>query len=151
MRICADSSFLIALYDETDDYHIRATRCFETYVERGPHALLMPWPVLYESISTRMARVGRRMEKINTHFKTLRTNNKLNFLDDTLYREKALEKAFPEGRSNRQYRALSLVDRVIREILSTRAIQIHALATFNTSDFRDVCRDFRKKLLPDPD
>jgi hypothetical protein len=118
-------------------------------VEKGRHALLIPWPVMYESVSTRMAWVGRRMDRINAHLKSLRTRGQLNFLDNTRFRDEAIKKCFPDTRSSARYRALSLVDIVIREILSERTIQTHALATFNIPDFYDVCRRFKKKILPE--
>jgi predicted nucleic acid-binding protein len=148
MRICADSCFLIALYDETDDLHSPALKCFDSYIEQGRHHLLVPWPVMYESISTRMARVPRRMDLISRHLKILRTSGKLDVLDDTEYREAALRNCFPDIPPKIR-RSLSLVDIVIREILSTKRIQTHALATFNHSDFYDVCKRHRKRMLPE--
>jgi predicted nucleic acid-binding protein len=147
MRICADSCFLIALYEETDDLHARATHCFDNYIGNGRHGLLIPWPVMYETISTRMARVPARMDRINRHLKTLRTSGKLQIIDDAKYRESALRNCFPNV-APRLRRTLSLVDLVIREILSTKSLQTDALATFNVGDFSDVCRKHRKAILP---
>jgi predicted nucleic acid-binding protein len=148
MRICADSCFLIALYDETDGYHSRALACFGAYIERGRHSLLVPWPVMYESVSTRMARAPARMARINTHLKTLRLARKLDFLDDTGFREAAITQCFAVGAQSKPPRSLSLVDCVVREMLSDKTLQTHALATFNVKDFYDICRKFRKAMLP---
>jgi hypothetical protein len=46
-------------------------------------------------------------------------------------------------------RPLSLVDCVVRELLSEARLQTNALATFNVPDFYDVCRKFRKKIIPE--
>jgi predicted nucleic acid-binding protein len=149
MKICADSCFLIAIYDETDTNHGKAVECFTVQIERGPHTLVIPWPVLYESISTRMVRAGRRMTRIDTHFKSLRATRKLDFLDDHRFRDRALSKCF-SSETGIPYHALSLVDRVIHEMLMDRSLQTQALATFNVRDFREVCAKFRKKILPAP-
>ena len=147
MRICTDSGFLIAVYDEKDDKHREALRFFSDKVERGPHQLLVPWPVMYESISTRMARAQNRMIRINAHLKSLRVNRKLQFVDDSSFREKAITECFAAVET-RSFRPLSLVDLVIRAMLADRELRADALITFNARDFRDVLLRFRKKLLP---
>lgn len=147
MKICTDACFLIALYDEKDRFHDKALECFTNYIEKGPNGLLIPWPVMYESISTRMARAPRRMDLINRHLKILRTTGKLDFIDDAHYREAALKNCFPDI-ATRIRRPLSLVDVVIRGILSTKRVQTHALATFNYPDFVDVCKKYGKQILP---
>ena len=147
MRICFDACFMIALYDETDGYHQNALECFDAYIDKRPmNSVLLPWPVMYESISTRMARATRRMEMINRHLKALRTRGALEFIDDSLLRDRAMTACFPE---TSKVRALSLVDHVVREILSENRFQTSALATFNIGDFYDVCKRFRKKIIPE--
>jgi len=149
MNICADAGFLIALYDERDEYHKRAEECFEIYLSKRPNVLIIPWPVLYESISTRMARAKERVERIDAHFKALRIKGQLKLLSDDQFREEAIEQCFSEAKRNvRLYRSLSLVDRVIRLVLSDTNTRIGALATFNARDFHDVCRKFRKDIVP---
>jgi hypothetical protein len=149
MRICADACFLISLYDETEQRHAKAAECFETYVVKGRHSLLFPWPVMYETISTRMVRQNRRMERIDTHLKSLRVKGQLHFVDDTPYRDRAFEACLPCNQSG-TYRGISLVDRIIREMLSDKTISTHALASFNIPDFIDLCRRLNKPLLPPP-
>jgi predicted nucleic acid-binding protein len=146
MRICFDSGVVIGLYDETDPRHDEALLCFDSYIEKRPlNSVILPWPVMYESISTRMARVSRRMERINAHLKSLRTRSRLEFVEDSPYRERAMAACLPE---TRHIRALSLVDCVVREVLSDKHLQISALATFDMPGFHDVCKKFRKKIIP---
>jgi hypothetical protein len=147
MKICFDACFLIAIYDQGDSYHQTALECFNSYIERRPlNTVLLPWPIMYESISRRMTRDRRKMEYINRDLKSLRISNKLEFIDDRPFRDQALASCFPIEAIN--YRSLSLTDIVIRQILSDRRLQTHALATFNKRDFSDVCKRFGKTIIP---
>ena len=135
MRICADACFLIGLYDETDQYHAQARNCFVEHIEKGRNMLLLPWPIMYGSVSTRMARSERRMRAIDRHLRTLRVNRQVEFIDDSCYRIEALAECFPDS-PNRRYRPLSLADVVIRKMLMHGELRVNALATFNVGDFR---------------
>jgi hypothetical protein len=66
-------------------------------------------------------------------------------VDDRQYRETALDDCFTD--SNRT-RHLSLVDVVIRKMLSSKKIQTDALATFNVRVFYDVSKKHGKEMLP---
>jgi predicted nucleic acid-binding protein len=150
MNICADAGFLIAIYGERDGYHTTASECFEEYFNRPGNTLILPWPVLYESVSTRMTRLARRIQRIEADFTSLRLKGQLSFLDDSPFREQALDECFQEAKSaSRHYRSLSLVDRVIRALLSHTNTRIGAFATFNPRDFHDVCRRFRRTIIPE--
>jgi len=46
-----------------------------------------------------------------------------------------------------QAQSLSLVDRVIRKMLSDVNIHIEALITFNPADFADVCKRTNRHLF----
>jgi predicted nucleic acid-binding protein len=147
MRICFDSGVLLGLYDEKDPYHDRALLCFDSYITQRPlNAVILPWPVMYESLSTHMARTSRRMNAINAHLKALRVRGKLEFIEEGPYRDRALAACLPEGGHRR---ALSLVDCVIRELLSDKSLQITALATFDIPGFHDICKRLRKRIIPE--
>lgn len=73
---------------------------------------------------------------------------RLVYIDDSDFREKAIMDVFKElDRDHTHYRTLSLVDRVIREILSKPNLKIDLFKTFNEKDFMDVCKRFRRILL----
>jgi predicted nucleic acid-binding protein len=146
MRICFDACFAIALYDEREPLNKAARACFNLYVETRPsNSILFPWPVMYETISTRMARVPRQMDLINAHFKALLSRNQLHFIDDATFRDRAMDACF---RAVPNRRSLSLVDCIVREMLSAKELQATALATFNRRDFYDVCRKHNKAIIP---
>lgn len=150
--ICVDSGFLIALYDETDEYHESAQQYFITYFEKPGNELLVPWPILYESISTRMARNRKRITTLHRDWKYLETQEQLILLDDKEFRLPALDECFKEiQRPQAQYRALSLTDRIIRKMLSEPNIKIDYFITYNHGDFVDICKKYHRILLASSD
>jgi len=150
MNICTDAGFLIGLYDETDQYHGEAARHFDSLFEPGSNRLVIPWPVLYEAVSTRMARRPKSLALFERHWKHLLRRQQLELLSDLPFRDGVVEECFEET-GQRHYRALSAVDRVLRRILANSRLQIHAFITFNPTDFADVCRKFGRQLYPEGD
>jgi len=90
----------------------------------------------------------RGMEEFRRHWVTLKSQQRLDFLYDTDFRQAALDECFSElERTPRSYRPLSLADRVIRKILSETNYKIDAFITFNIGDFQDVCAR-RIQIIP---
>ncbi len=148
-RVCADACFLIALYHERDGFHAIARQWFADLFENTLNRLIVPWPALYETVSTRMVRSPRRVERMYTEWRNLRANQRLDLLDDGPFRDGAIDGCFAEpAKGARRYRALSLSDRVIREMLADTGTRIDVFLTFNASDFIDVCQKFRREMLP---
>lgn len=146
--ICVDSGFLIALYDETDGYHSRAKNYFVQYMIDVQNQLLVPWPILYETACTRMTRRQKRMDILRRDWKILEKQQRIVLLDDLPFRMKAIAECFEEIQKEPvRYRALSLVDRVIRNMLSEIRIKIDFFITFNHADFIDVCKKFRRNII----
>ena len=146
--ICADSSFLIGLYDEKDKFHDQASDYFRHYFPNGNNRLIIPWPIVYEAVSTRMVRNKRGLSRLESDWKLLAAQQQLHLLSDLPFREGVVDECFDELKKPPvQYRKLSAVDRVIRRILSDPNIQITAFLTFNPKDFVDVCKAFRRELL----
>ena len=146
--ICADSGFLIGLYDDRDQYHARANELFIAYFNNSVNRLLVPWPVLYETVSTRLMRRPRSLAALERDWRVLTGRRQLVFLDDNPYREAAIGECFYEVRlQRRKLRPLSLTDRVIRFILVETNIKVDTLLTFNVADFADVCSRLRLHLV----
>lgn len=146
--ICVDTGFLIGLYDPGDQFHDKARDYFSDYFGGAGNRLLIPWPILYETISTRMASNRPAMSLLENDWKKLAAQNRLNLLPDEPFRVRLIDECFadlrrPPGRP----RSLSLVDRVVRRILSDTSIRIHAFVTFNPGDFADVCTLARREML----
>jgi hypothetical protein len=139
MNLCADALFLIALYDPTDAYHDGAPDFFVEWFQDLPSILVLPWPIMYETVKTRLARRPHLIAEMDMHFSWLRAANRLEFVDDSPYREHELDTALEGTRRRGYYRPLSLADRVIRRIISEQHLNIHGLITLNDDDFSDIC------------
>ena len=134
IRLLVDSGFWLALYDSTDPWHEQAAANGEL-VEDYP--LLVPWPVLYETVKTRIVK-----RPAFASFERVLKRNSTWLLDDSPYREACLDDAFSSGG-----RPLSLVDLVLRRMLEDTALRIDGLLTINPKDFVDVCSRRRIEIV----
>jgi predicted nucleic acid-binding protein len=98
------------------------------------HQLVMPWPVGFEVLRTRLARNRLAMEILERRLKA----QLISWVDDRPYREAALEMTFEQ--SLRWGRALSMVDCLLRLMLDDVNLTINYLATWNGQDFADICQ-----------
>jgi predicted nucleic acid-binding protein len=135
--LIVDSGFWIAMFDPRDQYHHDA---LTLPVDLDTLTVLVPWPSLYETVSTRFVRDRRRLAPL---LAALKSPNVL-LLDDHPYRDDA----YAGMESAATARPLSLVDRVIRLMLADSSLRVKALLTFNRADFADVCRSHSIELLP---
>jgi predicted nucleic acid-binding protein len=135
----ADTCFWIGVFDPRDQHHTTAAPFFE---DHHSSLFFMPWPIMYEFLSTRTVRSRLMVEG----FERVLRSGRIIPIDDTGYREHCLE-ATIDG-VKRQNRSISLVDMVIREILKDRQHRIVGLLTFNIRDFRDVCAERRLGYWP---
>lgn len=139
--MCVDSGFLIALYDNRDDHHESAEKHFVQRFDAAENILVIPWPILYESISSRLVRRRDRIAKLKSDWHRLQNRGQLHLLDDETYRHRSLDDCFDETeKEESHYWGLSLADRVIRNILQDPQVDVAALITFDVGDFVDVCR-----------
>ena len=126
--LLVDTGYFIALHDERDEHNATAKR-HESLLEL--HPVVLPWPVLYETINTRFAKrpdVLRQIDVIVAKENTL-------LLDDSPYRQNAYRQVLQISPK----RPLSLVDAVLRAIIEDVNVRISTLLTFNEKDFYDVC------------
>lgn len=146
--ICVDTGFLIGLYDTNDEFHNIASRYFGEFFDTGTNRLLIPWPILYEAISTRMAKNRVGLARLDKDWKRLAVQRRLDVLSDEPFRERAIDECFDElGKPAPHYRSLSVVDRVVRRMLSDTDLRIHAFVTFNPKDFVDVCTKYGREMF----
>lgn len=146
--VCVDTGFLIGLYQQRHDFHAKAQEYFDRFFAAGGYRMLVPWPIVYETFSTKTVRSHEALGVLRSDWKRLQARGQLHLLDDLPFRKRVIDQCFDEltkplgGRKN-----LSAVDRVIREMLSDRNLRISALITFNTRDFEDVCKRFRREIF----
>ena len=133
--LLVDTGYFIALHDERDAHNATAKR-HERLLELRP--VVLPWPVLYETINTRFA----RRPKVLMHIDAIIAKESTLLLDDSPYREAA----YRQVRQTSRKRPLSLVDAVLRAVIEDVNVHISALLTFNEGDFYDVCGPLRVEL-----
>lgn len=133
-----DSCFWIALLNDKDGDHTSAVDLYEK-IETW-HALV-PWPTLYEVISTKTTRDNRRLIRFGMELRSPGIQR----IDDSRYREVALERTLSRPDPSR---TLSLVDEILRDMLADVNLRIDSLVTYNYRDFDDVCRRRGVPILP---
>ena len=137
-NLIVDTGYWIALFDGREAEHHKA-------VAKAHHMdtlrVVFPWPILYETLRTRFVKNKPGMDRLE---RLLRLPNG-QFIDDKPYREDALQATFREARLGR--RTISLCDMLIRLIIEDTNVRIHALLTFNTKDFVDVCTSKGVQIL----
>lgn len=137
-RLLVDSGFFFALFNTRDQHHNEACDKQE-WLENL--SIVMPWPILYETINTRFV---RRPDIIARFESIIRAPDTL-FLDDNSYRLEAYKSTLDLAKSRRH--TLSLVDSILYAIIDDINVRIDAMLTFNSRDFSHVCRINRVELL----
>ena len=135
-RVLVDSGFFIALFNERDQHHASARR-LEEWLDFVP--IVLPWPILYETVNTRLA----RRPEILARFGAIARSPETALLDDSLYREGSFATVLAQEANVR----LSLVDAVLCNIIEDANVAISAMLTFNERDFLAVCHQHNVELL----
>ena len=138
--LLVDTGFFIALFNPRDPYHA-AAREKQDWLEML--SIVMPWPILYETINTRFV---RRPETI-ARFESIIHAPETEFLDDRPYRLEAYEDTLTQAKAQRH--SMSLVDSVLCAILDDTNVRIDAMLTFNFRDFGHICNLRGVELLTD--
>lgn len=133
--LLVDTGYFIALHDERDEHYATA-RQHQRLLDL--HSVVLPWPILYETINTRFA----KRPGVLTQIDAIVTKRNTLLLDDSPYRETAYRQVLQTSRK----RPLSLVDAVLRAVIEDVNVHVCALLTFNAGDFYDVCWPFRVEL-----
>ena len=126
-----DTGIWMAMFNPRDQHRERIEEITE-YLDICH--LILPWPTLYETLRTRLVRNHCALQSFEVYLKRPR----ISFLDDEPYREQALELCFSS--TLRTYRPISMVDCLIRLILEDINVKVSFLATFNDTDFIDICQ-----------
>lgn len=135
-QILIDTGYLFALFEEKDEHHREALEYAEYLSD---YQVIIPWPILYETVNTRFIRrpaIIRRMEGL------LKRPN-VTLLDDATYKQEALDLSL-----SNVGRAFSIVDNVLRLVLDDRALRVNYLFSFNPGDFADICARRSVEIVP---
>jgi predicted nucleic acid-binding protein len=133
-----DTCFWFALFEPADQYAKEAKA--EAPQLDSFRRILVPWPVLYETLSTRNTRSTNRRALLN-RFELFLKSSKIDLLDDAPYRSEALNATW------RRDREFSLVDNILRLIIEDVDVKVDCIFTFNAGDFADVCRKHKVEMI----
>ena len=134
--LLVDTGFFTALYFERDPHHATALD-HRDWVDILP--VVLPWPILYETINTRLS----RRQHLMAQFDALVSSDQTVLLDDSPYRHDCYRSVMdaPKGQ------APSLVDAILQRVLEDDNVPIRAMLTFNERDFRWLCEKHQIELL----
>ncbi len=138
-HIMIDSCYWFGLFDIKDQYKNYSDEVKELLVG---HKLVVPYPSLYEVLNSKFIKNKIALNTIENLIKS----GEIVLLEDEEYRQTALENVYSIYRT--QIPQISLVDSIIREILSDPNIKIDALVTYNVKDFKDVCDTRKIAIFP---
>lgn len=138
--LLVDSGYFIALFDPRDRFHEEAV-ARRKWIDALK--VILPWPILYETVNTRFA---RRPDRIRGLQNVINQSNSM-LVDDSPYRRKAFD-AMCEMSEFRP--GISLVDAVLMELIKERNVKIEVMLTFNHRDFRNVCAENGIEYLCEP-
>lgn len=131
-RVLVDSGFFFALVETRDQHHVEALDKQEWL---DLFSAVLPWPILYETINTRLVRDPDKVAQ----FERLANAPETEFIDDSRYRDAAYEDVIARAKARRS--PLSLVDAIMHSIITDPDIKVDAILTFNLSDFGIVCSE----------
>lgn len=133
-----DTGFWIALFDPREPEHADANR--NAYLIEQL-TILVPWPILYETLRTRFVRRSDWILRLDSRLKQPNTV----FIDDESYCSEAYSIAVEH--SVRFNRPISMVDILCRLLIEDPNINIDYMITINRKDFHDVCRKHNVELI----
>ena len=120
-NILVDSCFWIALYDHGDQQAERAEAIADQINNEN---IIIPFPTLYEFVNSRLSRRDAKVQ-----FEQLLKRPNIQLLSDDKYRESALENFFIK--SKHSFSDVSLVDEVLKLIISDIDVKIDYIVTFD--------------------
>jgi len=137
--LLVDTGAWIAFFDARDVGHKEVIELSD-FLEEAE--LVIPWPVLYETLRTRFVRRPEWMAQLNARLK----KRNVVFVDDAPYRADAYDLTVKSATVGRRH--ISMVDMVCRLIIADPGITIDCLITVNKGDFIDVCVRRSVDILP---
>lgn len=137
MNILADTCFWISLCDPTENDHQETISMMEKLMDSKQHTVLVPHPVLYETLCSEMVKKPNQVELLTRYF------NYVQKISDAEYIHEAY-RLVKEQASMRKGTA-SMVDLAIMLMADDAKNNVKAILTRNGRDFAVFCR---KKGIP---
>ena len=132
MNILADTCFWISLCDSADPNHTETISMMSKITSDQCHSLLVPHPVLYETLCSQMVKKPTQVLQLIQCFKTVVK------IPDIDYMDKAYDQV--EQQANMRKGTASMVDIVIMLMAEDAKNNVKAILTRNGRDFSSFCR-----------
>lgn len=136
--VLVDTGCWIALFDPREDKHQLIVEVADLI--ESLH-LIVPWPILYETLRTRFVRRRDWVARLDDRLK----KPTVSFIDDSDYCKDAYSLAVEY--SSRLKRPISMVDMLCRLLIADPHVRIDYLLTTNPGDFHDVCISHKVEML----
>ena len=137
-----DTGIWIARFDVSDQHHTAATTTLKL-IQESSIKILMPWPILYETLRTRFVKKNEPLRK----FGNIVTNPNVKRIDDSPYREEALRVTL---REQHRFPEMSMVDCLLYLMIQSGKFRIAHFVTFDGGrHFGQVCANKGISILPD--
>lgn len=131
--VLIDSCFWFALLGTRHDEYAPAAKSIFERLETLQCYIIIPYPSLYETVNTKLLK-DKYKNAADWFLEQLNTNPRYIKVTDDNYRETAFSATTAD-----RVRGISLVDNILRVMMTDTTLKIDTLITFNTSDFVDTC------------
>ena len=133
MNIIADTCFWISLCDKTQSNHDEMVQILERIVKDGRHSIVVPHPVLYETLCTDFVKKYQEATLLTKlYFPLAAKISDADYLEEA-YRTIEMQSCLRNGTA-------SMVDVVIMLMVEKRENNIGAVLTTNGRDFGVFCQ-----------
>ena len=136
--VITDTCYWLGLVDSKDEHHEKSVLISELIKDAN---IVFPFPCFYEIIRTKFLKNKMKL----TALENLLKNSKIQYIDDTKYKDIALNKVYELNKKS--FISHSLTDAVIREMLSDVDLRLNYLVTYNVKDFADICAKRNIEIL----
>ena len=139
MNILADTCFWISLCDPSEKDHTETVSMMEKFLSDRSHTILVPHPVLYETLRSEMVKNPKHVKILMQYF------SRVDKLSDADYIENAYRAI--EQQANLKNGTASMVDFVIMLMANDPRNNVKAILTKNGRDFASFCQKHRMLMI----
>ena len=139
MNLIADTCFWISLCDPSQGNHVEIKEMADIIFENSNHQILVPHPVLYETLCTKMVKSPNNVMLLSIYL------NKVKKVSDKEYINEAYQRI--ELQASMKKGTASMVDIAIMLMAEDPRNNIKGILTINGRDFSVVCQRHRILML----
>ena len=143
MNLLADTCFWISLCDSSELDSVEAKAIMEKILDSGNHKIMVPHPVLYETLCSKMVKKPTHVTLLTKYF------NQVEKVSDEAYIDEAFR--LVEQQAAMQKGTASMVDILIMLVADDPKNNVKGIITRNGRDFASFCRDKQLAMIDTQD